>query len=102
MDLEPEELDRDIVKGFRWAFSADETYRAVVEHLMEKDPDIELWGLYFNGVDVVEHRYWKFNEPAAYRPFDPAEVQRLFPDFEFTELEAGLRAAFDATSGENA
>ncbi|MGB0626141.1 MAG: NAD-dependent epimerase/dehydratase family protein [Alphaproteobacteria bacterium] len=38
----------------------------------------------------------------GYRPFDPAEVQRLFPDFEFTELEAGLRAAFDATSGENA
>ena len=35
----------------------------------------------------------------GYRPFDPAEVCWLFPDFEFTELEAGLRAAFDATSG---
>jgi len=31
----------------------------------------------------------------GYRPFDPSEVTRLFPDFEFTELEAGLRAAFD-------
>jgi len=31
----------------------------------------------------------------GYRPFDPAEVLRLFPDFAFTELEAGLRAAFN-------
>jgi UDP-glucose 4-epimerase len=30
----------------------------------------------------------------GYRPFDPSEVIRLFPDFEFTDLEAGLRAAF--------
>ncbi|MDA0786266.1 MAG: NAD(P)-dependent oxidoreductase [Proteobacteria bacterium] len=31
----------------------------------------------------------------GYRPFDPSEVLRLFPDFAFTELEAGLRAAFE-------
>mgnify|MGYP003625683326 CR=1 FL=1 len=31
----------------------------------------------------------------GYRPFDPAEVLRLFPDFAFTGLEAGLRAAFE-------
>lgn len=77
MDLKPEELDRDIVEGFRWAFSADETYRAVAKLLLAKDPDIELWGLYFNGVDVVEHRYWKYNEPEAYRPFDPEEIPRF-------------------------
>lgn len=35
----------------------------------------------------------------GYRPFDPSEVLRLFPDFEFTELEAGLRAAFDEVRG---
>ena len=32
----------------------------------------------------------------GYRPFDPSEVERLFPDFAFAELEEGLRAAFDA------
>lgn len=32
----------------------------------------------------------------GYRPFDPAEIRRLFPDFAFTELEAGLRTAFEA------
>jgi UDP-glucose 4-epimerase len=31
----------------------------------------------------------------GYRPFDPSEVLRLFPDFAFTELETGLRAAFE-------
>jgi UDP-glucose 4-epimerase len=31
----------------------------------------------------------------GYRPFDPAEVNRLFPDFVFTELATGLRVAFD-------
>ena len=31
----------------------------------------------------------------GYRPFDPSEVLRLFPDFAFTGLEAGLRAAFE-------
>jgi UDP-glucose 4-epimerase len=38
----------------------------------------------------------------GYRPFDPAEAMRLFPDFSFTELEAGLRAAFDEVKGANA
>jgi predicted AlkP superfamily phosphohydrolase/phosphomutase len=77
MALRKEELDRDIVAGFRWAFSADETYRAVSEYLLDRDPDIELWGLYFNGIDVVEHRYWKYNEPEAYRPFDRSEIARF-------------------------
>ncbi len=34
----------------------------------------------------------------GYRPFDPSEVKRLFPDLEFTDLESGLRAAFDAAA----
>jgi predicted AlkP superfamily phosphohydrolase/phosphomutase len=76
MMIEPDEIGRDIVEGFRWAYSADETYRAVTRHLLEKDPDIELWGIYFNGIDVVEHRYWKYNEPDAYRPFDREEIPR--------------------------
>lgn len=77
MTLREEELDRDIVEGFRWAYAADETYRAVVRLLLEKEPDLPLWGLYFNGVDVVEHRYWKYNEPEFYRPFDRVEIPRF-------------------------
>ena len=77
MDLTEEELGLDIVEGFRWAYAADETYRAVAEHLLAKDPDIALWGLYFNGIDVVSHRYWKYIEPSRYRNVDPAEIPRF-------------------------
>jgi predicted AlkP superfamily phosphohydrolase/phosphomutase len=77
MMIDADEIGRDIVEGFRWAYSADETYRAVTKRLLEKDPDIELWGIYFNGIDVVEHRYWKYNEPDAYRPFDREEIPRF-------------------------
>jgi len=38
----------------------------------------------------------------GYRPFDPTEVRRLFPDFEFTELEAGLRTAYGAVKAATA
>jgi UDP-glucose 4-epimerase len=31
----------------------------------------------------------------GYRPFNPAEVMRVFPDFRFTDLESGLRDAFN-------
>jgi predicted AlkP superfamily phosphohydrolase/phosphomutase len=77
IDLEEEELGLDIVEGFRWAYAADETYLAVAEHLLARDPDIALWGLYFNGIDVVSHRYWKYLEPSRYRDVDPAEIPRF-------------------------
>jgi UDP-glucose 4-epimerase len=35
----------------------------------------------------------------GYRPFDPSEVKRIFPDFQFTPLEDGLRAAFEECVG---
>jgi predicted AlkP superfamily phosphohydrolase/phosphomutase len=77
MDLRPEELGKNIVEGFRWAFAADETYRAVTLHLLEKDSDPDLWGIYFNGNDVVGHRYWKYIEPEVYPPFPPEELPRF-------------------------
>jgi predicted AlkP superfamily phosphohydrolase/phosphomutase len=77
MDLREDELALDIVEGFRWAYAADETYLAVAEHLLAKDPGIALWGLYFNGIDVVSHRYWKYLEPSRYRDVDPAEIPRF-------------------------
>ena len=77
MDLREDELDRDIVAGFRWAYSSDETYLAVAKHLLERDPDLDLWGLYFNGVDVVSHRYWQFLEPSKYRNVNTEEIPRF-------------------------
>jgi predicted AlkP superfamily phosphohydrolase/phosphomutase len=77
MDLTPEELHRDIVQGFRWAYGADETYRAVALHLLDESPDLDLYGIYFNGIDVVGHRYWKYMEPQAYPPFPAEEIPRF-------------------------
>lgn len=77
MRVEEEEMDKDVVEGFRWAFAADETYRAVNRHLLETQPDHDLWGLYYNGIDVVGHRYWKYLEPGKYRAFPKEEIPRF-------------------------
>jgi predicted AlkP superfamily pyrophosphatase or phosphodiesterase len=76
MDVLPGEMEMDLVKGFQWAWAADETYRNAAVHLLETDPDLDLVAVYFNGVDVVGHRYWKYFEPAAYPPFPPEEIPR--------------------------
>jgi len=77
MDVREEEMDRDIVEGFRWAFAADETYRAVIRRLLAEEPDHDVYGLYFSGIDVVCHRYWKFLEPHRYRSVNPEEIPRF-------------------------
>jgi predicted AlkP superfamily phosphohydrolase/phosphomutase len=79
MDVGPDELDRDIVEGFRWAYAADETYRAVAKHLIAREPERDLYGIYFNGIDVVGHRFWKFLEPRFYPPFPAEEIPRFEP-----------------------
>jgi predicted AlkP superfamily phosphohydrolase/phosphomutase len=77
MDVAPEEMDRDVVLGFRWAYAADETYRAVIRDLLAENAEHDLWGLYFNGIDVVGHRYWKYVEPQFYPPFPREEIPRF-------------------------
>ena len=77
MDATSEEMDKDVVRGFRWAYAADETYRAVIARLLDEEPEHDLWGLYYNGIDVVCHRYWKYVEPDRYRPFPREEIPRF-------------------------
>ncbi len=77
MSIDPVDMDRDIVEGFRWAYAADETYRKSAEHILTKDPDLDLVGVYFNGVDVMGHRYWKYIEPDKYPPFPVEDLARF-------------------------
>jgi predicted AlkP superfamily phosphohydrolase/phosphomutase len=77
MDIEPVDMERDIVEGFRWAYAADETYRRSALHILEKDPNLDLIGIYFNGVDVMGHRYWKYIEPEKYPPFPVKDIARF-------------------------
>lgn len=77
MSIDPVDMDRDIVEGFRWAYAADETYRRSALHILDKDPNLDLVGIYFNGVDVMGHRYWKYLEPEKYPPFPPEDIARF-------------------------
>ena len=61
------ELGKDAsecVEGFQWSLASDETYRRIGLHLFERRP-VDLFAIYFGGVDVVSHRFWKFTWPAA-------------------------------------
>jgi len=77
MSIDPVDMDRDIVEGFRWAYAADETYRRSAIHILNKDPELDLIGIYFNGVDVMGHRYWKYIEPEKYPPFPVKDIARF-------------------------
>jgi predicted AlkP superfamily phosphohydrolase/phosphomutase len=54
----------DCVEGFLWSLASDETYRRIGLHLFEHRP-VDLFAIYFGGVDVVSHRFWKFTWPEA-------------------------------------
>jgi len=54
--------DRECVEGFRWSLACDETYRRVGLRLFDAYP-VDLFAIYFGGVDVASHRFWKFAWP---------------------------------------
>ena len=61
------ELGKDAaecVEGFLWSLASDETYRRIGLHLYRRRP-VDLFAIYFGGVDVVSHRFWKFSWPDA-------------------------------------
>jgi predicted AlkP superfamily phosphohydrolase/phosphomutase len=58
--------DRECVEGFRWSLACDETYRRIGLHLFDRHP-VDLFAIYFGGIDVASHRFWKFAYPEALR-----------------------------------
>jgi predicted AlkP superfamily phosphohydrolase/phosphomutase len=67
----------ECVEGFLWSLASDETYRRIGLHLLGERP-VDLFAVYFGGVDVVSHRFWKFTWPDA-MPYgtDPGEAEIL-------------------------
>jgi len=55
---------KECVEGFLWSLASDETYRRIGLHLFTRRP-VDLFAIYFGGVDVVSHRFWKFTWPDA-------------------------------------
>ena len=72
--------DRECVEGFVWSLACDETYRRIGLHLFDKYP-VDLFAVYFGGVDVASHRFWKFANPDALdyhvRPEESAILGRV-------------------------
>lgn len=56
----------DAVMTFRDVYGNDETVRGVTRHLLESKEQPDLFGVYFNGVDVSSHFFWG--------PMDPSTV----------------------------
>ncbi len=56
--------DRECVEGFLWSLACDETYHRIGLRLFDKYP-VDLFAIYFGGVDVASHRFWKFAHPEA-------------------------------------
>jgi hypothetical protein len=69
-------LDRECVVGFDWSLASDETYRRVARHLFESYP-VDLFAVYFGGVDVASHRFWRFAHPQEFEGVGPQEVHAL-------------------------
>jgi len=69
-------LDRECVVGFDWSLASDETYRRVASHLFEAYP-VDLFAVYFGGVDVASHRFWRFAHPQEFEGVRPEEVRAL-------------------------
>ena len=71
--LRPEEME--CVTGFQWSLASDETFRRAGRRLFADFP-VDLFAVYFGGVDVASHRFWKFAHPDALpygvRPADAA------------------------------
>ena len=67
--------ERECITGFRWSLASDETFRRIGLHLFDSYP-VDLFAVYFGGVDVASHRFWKFAHPEAkdygVRPEDAA------------------------------
>jgi hypothetical protein len=69
-------LDRECVVGFDWSLASDETYRRVARHLFDTYP-VDLFAVYFGGVDVASHRFWRFAHPQEFVGVGPGEVHAL-------------------------
>ena len=92
--FEPLQIERALVKGFRWAFAADETYRNAALAILDEDPNLDLFAVYFNGIDVMGHRFWKYRDPAKQPALPSADVAS------FAGVLDAYYAYIDASIGE--
>ncbi len=72
----PRELTRRLWEGSTWSLAADQTYLEIARRLLEDGDPPDLLMVYFGQVDVVSHRFLRYQEPALFRhPPTAAEVE---------------------------
>lgn len=69
-------LDRECVVGFDWSLACDETYGRIARHLFARYP-VDLFAVYFGGVDVSSHRFWRFAHPQEFEGVGQDEGRAL-------------------------
>ena len=66
LDISPsqtfDDVTREYIDGLLWSYAADETYRKMGKYLLKRYSP-RIFGIYFGGVDVTSHRFWKYLEP---------------------------------------
>jgi predicted AlkP superfamily phosphohydrolase/phosphomutase len=74
----------ECVEGFLWSLASDETYRRIGLHLYRTRP-VDLFAVYFGGIDVVSHRFWRFaypdDEPYGNDPEEAAALKGVIPGY---------------------
>jgi len=64
-----------LIEHTLWALEADTLYGKVAEKILRTEPSFDVLAVYFGGIDVVSHRFWRYFQPRGYR-FPPTQAQR--------------------------
>jgi predicted AlkP superfamily phosphohydrolase/phosphomutase len=87
----PPSLDFLVYDRFVRAYSRDSFYLAAAHRMLKDGPLPEVFFLYLRGTDDVQHGFWKFMQPEAFKPRPGPDGQPLGGT---TEVPPGQVAAF--------
>jgi predicted AlkP superfamily phosphohydrolase/phosphomutase len=62
----------------QWTFRADATYERVARDILSSGEPFDLLALYIGGIDVSEHRFWRYAFPDQFtQPPDPKQLENF-------------------------
>jgi hypothetical protein len=70
----PTELGAILAETFGVVVGSDATYVAIARKVLSGGESFDLTALYLGGIDVLQHRFWRYMEPEAFR-FPPTEEE---------------------------
>ncbi|MFC2172565.1 alkaline phosphatase family protein [Acidobacteriota bacterium] len=67
----------DINNEFDFVYASTQTHGKLMNHLIE-DYDLDLYTVYFRGIDIVSHYFWKYMEPTSFPGQVSAEEEEKY------------------------